>query len=86
MKTTESVWKVCRPDGYNLTEHKDGNYAWTSGTVRTQHGFVDVYAEAGFTRLSIIFDGYSVSRTFNRRYSKRGIVTLANRFIEEQQP
>lgn len=86
-KFTESVNKVTRPNGYGLQAHtaSDGS-RWYWGTVRTPHGYVYVYAEQGHTMLSIIFDGYEVSRVYKHTYTPRGLVTLAHRFIEEQQP
>lgn len=85
---TESVYAVSKADGYGITAHtaSDGS-KWYMGVVRTPYGFVKVYAEQGYLCMSIIFDGYEVDRVYRKKtYTPRGIVTLARRFIEEQQP
>lgn len=86
-KFTESVNKVVRNHGHGITSESasDGS-KWYHGTVTTPHGYVRVYAQKRYARLSIIFDGYEVDRVYHQTFTPRGLVTLARRFIEEQQP
>ncbi len=82
----ESVYAIRRADGYGILETRTEEYRYFSGVVRTPLGYVNVYSQEDHTWLSIIHGGYEVTRTFKQSYSKRGLVTLAHRFIEEQQP
>ncbi len=80
----EFVSKVARPDGYDLLRHNTGaRNEWLRGTVRTQWGYVRVHAEPKFVSISVIHDGYDVNRTYRQAFTRRGLVTLANRFAEE---
>lgn len=84
MARTISRSRVCRPDGYGIEAktEPDGS-VWHEGHVRTEHGYVRVYAEGKFASLSIIHDGYNVTQTFRKKYSRRALVTLAARFAKE---
>ncbi len=68
-----------------MTERED----WTEGTVITKHGIVEVYTEGGedvrgFTKVSVVHDGILRTRSvYDKRYTQRGLVTLANRYAEE---
>jgi len=66
----------------------DKFYNYETGTVRTFFGIVEVYSQgklnhSNHTRIDFIFNGRSFRRTFNKRYSKKYLVTLANRFAKE---
>lgn len=83
----EQVNKVSRPDGYGLTVNTGQNgEKWHYGTVRTPYGFVKVYSEDRATTMSIIHDGYEVSRSYQQGFSHRALVTMAHRFAKEMQP
>jgi hypothetical protein len=62
---------------------------WTDGAVFTCHGIVLVYAQGDdeythHTRLDFVWQGRLYMRDFNgKRYSPRGLVTLADRFAAE---
>lgn len=82
----ETTYKIHCADGYGIQETRTDRYRYFKGIVRTPLGYVSVYSQEDHTWLSIIHDGYEVTRTFKRGYTKRGLVTLARRFIEEQRP
>ncbi len=73
---------------YGCTENRNDN-AWTDGTVVTNHGIVSVYAQGGdesfhYTRLDFAWKGRLYMRNFkNKRYSRRGLVTIATKFAAE---
>lgn len=85
MKITNSDWKISR-SGHSHIENRNG---WTEGSVFTQHGIVSVYAQGDkencyVTRLDFVWNGRCYSRTYNgKRYSPRGIKTIARKFAEE---
>ena len=82
--TTDTAYKVSRPDGYGLkTETNPNGETWHHGTVRTRHGYVYAYSEEKHTTLSIIHDGYDCTRTMRRGYSRQGLTTMAQRYAEE---
>ena len=84
---TETTYKVVRTDGYGV--HKNSNdrgEVWFDGSVRTPHGFVKVYSDEGGTSVSLIHDGYEVTRVWRRGFQQRALVTIARRFAEEMQP
>lgn len=65
------VWK--HPDGY------------LEGCVITPHGIVAVYSqgsatETPSTNLTFVYGGRVYQRTIPKRYTKRGLVTVANRY------
>lgn len=74
--------------GFGRVENRNGN-AWTDGEVVTKHGIVSVYAQGDaeshyHTRLDFAWKGRLYMRNFpNKRYSKRGLVTLAVKFAAE---
>lgn len=80
-----AVGKRPRNRLFNRADHG----RWTEGTVVTQHGIVEVYAQGGdkychFSSVSIIKDGALFTRKIiGKRYTQRGLVTLANRFAGE---
>lgn len=70
--------------------YKHGNYL--EGSVFTQRGIVYVYSQGGtfngitdtpHTTLQIVLGGRLYSRDIHRRYTARGLVTVANRFAWE---
>jgi len=70
---------------HERTEHG----GWTEGTVVTQHGIVEVYAQGDedhfhCSKLSIVKGGVRFDRQINgKRYTQRGLVTLAKKFANE---
>ena len=62
---------------------------WTEGDILTRDGIVSVYAQGGdgnekHTRLDFALNGRLYMRHFHRkRYSHRGLVTIAARFAAE---
>jgi hypothetical protein len=81
--SADQIYKVPGADGYSLTETKSTHGTYYMGAVRTPLGYVTVYSEEKHTSLSLIQDGYEVTRVIDRGYTKRGLVTIARRFIEE---
>ncbi|RST54138.1 hypothetical protein [Variovorax sp. DXTD-1] len=81
----QNAYRVHGADGYGLTETKTDEYRYITGYVRTPLGYVSVYSEEKNTSLSLIQNGYEVTRVIDRGYTKKGLVTLARRFIEEVQ-
>lgn len=80
------AYKVCKADGYGIRKNEthDGTSHWFHGYVRTRHCYVTVYAEPGFASLSLIRDGYDVTRCIKiKKPTQRGLVTMARRFAEE---
>jgi vancomycin permeability regulator SanA len=70
--------------------YKHGNYV--EGSVFTDRGIVYVYSQGGVfdgvkdtpsTTLQIVLGGRLYSRTVDKRYTLRGLVTVANRFAQE---
>ena len=80
MKTIKS--KISRPKN-RLVNHDSYGSLWTSGTVCTKHGFVDVYAEDNITVLRFIFKGHEYEWIKQKGYTYQGIVTLANRLANQ---
>jgi hypothetical protein len=65
-------------------------YGYDQGLVVTQFGYVSVYAQGGgaskgthHTSLHFMWRGREYTRYIAKRHSKRGIVTLADRFASE---
>ena len=74
-------------NGYGRITEYD---SYRKGTVLTHHGIVEVYSMFGYwpgivkhTSLDMMHKGYLHTRTFNRSYSARYLVTLAKRFAED---
>lgn len=83
MKVRDEVSKVSRPISY-LTTNQDGIVV--SGVVLTKYAIVEIYhyhSGNAMTTFTVVKDGLQHTRTANRRYTKRGLVTLANRFAKE---
>lgn len=69
-----------------LSDHgtKSGE-TYTDGSVVTPHGIVLAYSQGDadsfhHTRLDVVKNGTLYMKNIKRRYSKRGLVTLAKRF------
>lgn len=79
--------KVHRPDGYGINTHNESDgEPWYMGHVRTTHGFVAVYSDSGYTRMSFISKGIEHGREVRRGYSRTRLVTEAQRFVNEMLP
>lgn len=70
--------------------YKYGNYL--EGCVMTDRGIVYVYSQGGtfngltdspHTSMQIVLGGRLYSREIHKRYTRRGLVTVANRFAQE---
>jgi len=94
METTRQ--KITKPDGYNLTIEtgKDnyGEHESVSGYVNTPYGYVNAfcmywYDSEGKPRqcghLYYTYQGYEYIHRFEKYYSRRYLVTLANRFAKQ---
>jgi hypothetical protein len=88
MKVSQSDFAV-GTSGSGLIRTKRGEDGWTEGVVPTRYGFVSVYAQGDarfspHTRLDFIWAGRWYQRSFHgKRYSHRGLVTIAVRFAQE---
>lgn len=80
--------KVTRP--LNRVWKQPGGYL--EGSVITACGIVYVYSQGGVTdgrsesdqtQMQIVCDGRLYSRNVDKRYTKRGLVAVANRFAAE---
>jgi hypothetical protein len=71
---------------YNPWGTDDGSCDW--GHIKTPLGVVVAYAHethdgGGYTRLECSIGGREYDVTWEKRYSRRFMVTLANRWMEE---
>ena len=85
LEIKENDWSIGR--GFGQIQH-DKELDDLSGLVFTKNGLVEVYAQGddviGHTTYFIfVINGRCYYRNFNRKYSKRYIVTLAKRFSDE---
>jgi hypothetical protein len=82
---TDWSMKLDRTIG-RISTHDDG---YLYGVVITRDGVVDVYSQGGedgmvpSTTMTFAMAGRMYSRTFKKRYSKRGLATVAARFAAE---
>lgn len=70
--------------GFHTVLSDYGNYATTE--IVTAFGGVGVYFQEGgspFTTMSFSAKGYFYSRTWHRTFSRRWLVTLADRFARD---
>jgi hypothetical protein len=80
----DGVNRVTSPHGGHLmTNTTAEGEKWYYGAVLTRYGYVQVHAEPTFTSISVVHYGCVVYRHIRRAYTRRGLVTLANRFAEE---
>jgi hypothetical protein len=85
MKTTDDTYSIGKGFG-RIQVRKEG---WTDGVVVTEHGLVEVYAqgdakEVHLTSLRFASAGQFHTRNFHgKRYSPRGLVTVAKRFAAD---
>jgi len=72
--------------GYSsVCDRKDG---WTDGEVLTPQGIVLAYAQGGekqfhHTSLRMVVNGRVYHRSWNKRYTKRGIARKAREFARD---
>ena len=67
---------------YSVIWDRDDNYS--EGTIVTAVGIVKVRSQSGrntYTRLDFVWLGRHYIRRYNTRYTHRGLVRKANRFI-----
>ena len=69
-------------------ESVDGKSTYLVGHVMTEYGTVGIYTQGDdknfhHTRLDFPHGKTCYVRTFNKRYSERGIVTVAKKFAKE---
>jgi len=53
------------------------------GIIRTPRGHVIVQSEPGYTLFTVAIDGRGYRRQIDKGFSRRYLVTLAKRFVEE---
>ena len=87
MKTNEFDWKLSSPHGRIYTRDYQGD-SYLDGAVLTRHGIVEVYSQGGpsqwpSSNLTFVWNGRCYVRGRNRRLTKRGLVTAADRFARE---
>jgi hypothetical protein len=86
IETEEWSWSV---KGKEHTSWIRDYQGWTEGSIATEWGIVSVYSQGDdrfshSTRMDIVHDGRCIARNiYGKRYSKRGLVTLAKRFAKE---
>jgi len=81
-----------KPNGYGLTRTERPNDVEVDGHVETTHGYVRCFSNDymnsidgkryRWTSLSMVLNGYNHSTRIDKFYSKRGLVTVAQRFSE----
>lgn len=87
MKVRDSSWVPGRPMG-RIETHQP--YGYDQGVVVTQFGYVSVYAQGArdskgtpCTSLHFVWKGREYTRYITKRYTRRGMVTLADRYARE---
>ncbi len=85
-----TAYAVRRPSGYGLTLTTRHNDAEIDGYVETTHGYVRCFSNDymneidgkryRWTSLSIVLNGVSYSTRLGKFLTKRGLVTVAQRF------
>lgn len=89
-KTFDESSSVLRPRGGHIQSIKHGSGNYLTGYVVTEYGIVGIYAQGDaesfrLTILNFCLNGRNHHRTFRgKRYSRRGIVSVANRFAAEK--
>lgn len=84
VKVFDQSLKVGHP--WNQIYERD---CWLDGCVVTEHSIVQVYSQGDdqhlyFTSLSLVKDGVWHDRNISgKRYTQRGLVTLAKRYAAE---
>jgi len=86
MATTDESWKVSGNTGLLISFNKEYNFL--DGSVITPYGMVSVYSHgdeksSGYTRLDTVIDGRRFSRSIYRRYTRRGLVVVAGRWLKQ---
>ena len=61
----------------------NAKYGFNSGAVATQYGIVEILTQEDFTSLEYAANGRMHVKTFDKRYTLRGVVTKAKRFAKE---
>ncbi len=83
-KYTESSWAI----GTSYANWQMSLEDYDVGEVNTPYGIISVYMQGcddyqQITRLDFVVDGICYTRTWDRRYSRKYVVTLAKRFAAE---
>ena len=83
-------WNMKVSEPWNrVFKHPDG---YLEGCVITAHGIVYVYSQGGMkdgikdvphTTMQFVQGGRVYNRGIDKRYTKRGLVTIAHRFAKE---
>lgn len=81
----EEYYYSVRPHVSRIRRNRGQNQSlfWTSGTVLTEHGIVEVYAQEGHTSLLFVQQGRCHVRQWRKEFQPRAIVTLAKRFAKD---
>ncbi|MDB4893176.1 MAG: hypothetical protein JWL61_5031 [Gemmatimonadetes bacterium] len=77
--------------GKLLEDHRDddGKPRYYTGHVDTLNGYVTVYSQGydrkwrAFTEVRFIWNGREYARSWDRKFSERGVVTIARRFAAQ---
>lgn len=77
---TTRTSKLWRPNTYRLFRHgsAEGGY-WIAGVVLTPQGFVSIHSENTYTSIELLKGDQVLSWTWERGFSQRYLVTLAQR-------
>ena len=87
IKYQDDITSVGR--GFSRIQDNDSKYGnYITGEVITPECIVSIYSQGdkdsfAHTRLDIVKNGRLIMRSINKRYSKRGLVTLAKKFAKE---
>lgn len=87
MKVTNDKISVGRGFG-RISQAGEGDETYLIGAVFTPQAIVSVYSQGGpnfnhHTRLDFVHRGTMHMRSINRRFTKRGLVTIAKRFVRD---
>jgi len=88
MKTYQYHYSLSRPCSCIRTHRLNDGETYDEGIVETKYGSVSVYMQGDdkynkISRMDINVNGIVFVKQFDKRYTKRGIVTKANQFAKE---
>lgn len=79
-KIRDESYKITHAHGLGLMSHTTARGNWTDGGVVTKFGIVDIYIDEERARMDFVCRGRHHIRSVSKAVTKRGIVTMANRF------
>jgi hypothetical protein len=82
------IFKVGNSINRIATHDSSDGGTWNDGTILTEYGMVDCMAQgsSNFTphsRFDFVHKGKCYSRSYDRRFTKRGLSMIAKRFAKE---